>query len=78
MVKTLHFQCRWCRFNPWSGNQAPISHMEWPKKKKKAERHTHSTGQKPREWGFGTARWKHMTLLLVKDHSYPPIFDNRP
>ena len=42
MVKTLHFQCRWCRFNPWSGNQAPISHMEWPKKKKKKQSVIHT------------------------------------
>lgn len=33
MVKTLHFQCRGGRFDPWSGNQDPMCHGVWPIKK---------------------------------------------
>ena len=34
MVKTLHFQCRGCRYNPFLGNQNSKSHVAWPIKKK--------------------------------------------
>ena len=53
VVKTRHFPCRRCRFNPCSGNREPMSHTVWPKKNRKKEHHTPSTGQKPREWEFG-------------------------
>ena len=67
VVKTRHFPCRRCGFNPCSGNREPMSHTVWPKKNRKKEHHTPSTGQKPREWEFGINGWKHTTLLLVKD-----------
>ena len=35
MVKTLHFQCRECVFDPWSGDWDPTCHVAWPKKKRK-------------------------------------------
>ena len=49
MVKALHFQCRGCQFNSWSGNEDLTCHRVWPKKKKKEEKtpvimaNTHST-----------------------------------
>ena len=33
-VKTLHFQCRRCEFDPWSRNQDSTCQMVQPKKKK--------------------------------------------
>ena len=33
VVMTLHFQYRSGRFDPWSGNQDPMCHGEWPIKK---------------------------------------------
>ena len=35
VVKTLHFQCRGCRVDPWSRNKDPTGCVAWPKKKKK-------------------------------------------
>ena len=33
MVKTASFQCKWCRFDPCSGNEDPTCHVAWLKKK---------------------------------------------
>ena len=33
VVKTLHCQCRGCRFDPWSGQGAKSSHAPKPKTK---------------------------------------------
>ena len=35
LVRTLHFDCRGHRFNPWSVKQYLTSHTVWQKKKKK-------------------------------------------
>ena len=40
VVKTLHFQCRGCRFDSWSRNKDPTCCVAWPKKKKKKKNHT--------------------------------------
>lgn len=32
VVRTSHFHCQEQRFNPWLGNQDPISHTAWPEK----------------------------------------------
>ena len=34
MVKTQHFHCRECGFNPWSRNQDSACCMVWQKKEK--------------------------------------------
>ena len=34
VVRTLYFQCRGLRFNPWSGSYDPKCHVAWPKKPK--------------------------------------------
>ena len=31
VVKTLHFQCRGCRVDPWSRNKDPTGCVAWPK-----------------------------------------------
>ena len=51
---------------PAQGTKSPWA-TQCGQKNKKKEHHTHSTGQKPREWEFGITGRKHMTLLLVKD-----------
>ena len=33
VVKTPHFPCRGCRFNPWWGNSDTTCHTAWPKNK---------------------------------------------
>ena len=38
VVKTVHFQCRGCRFDSWSRNKDPTCCVAWPKKKKKPHR----------------------------------------
>ena len=35
VVKTQHFHCKGCGFNPWSRNQDSACCMVWQKKKKK-------------------------------------------
>ena len=35
VVKTAHFQCRRCRFDPWSGNEDPTYHMAGSENKNK-------------------------------------------
>ena len=35
VVKSLHFHCRGHGFNSWLGNEDPIYHVTWQKKKKK-------------------------------------------
>ena len=37
-VGSLHFHCRWPRFDPWSGNKDPTSHTVWPKKQNKRKK----------------------------------------
>ena len=39
MVKTLSFQDKWCRFQPWSGNWYPTCNLARSKKKKKKVTH---------------------------------------
>ena len=38
VIKTLHFQCRECVFDPWSGDWDPTCHVAWPKKKEKGNK----------------------------------------
>ena len=37
VVKTPHFPCRGCRFDPYLGNEDPTCHTARPKIKKKIE-----------------------------------------
>ena len=31
VVRTLHFHCRKCQFDPWLANQRPTCRVAWPK-----------------------------------------------
>ena len=33
VAKSLHFRCRGCKFDPWSGSYGPTCHVLWPKEK---------------------------------------------